>query len=165
MRGQGRETGVTAETGERQLSVTLEVRNQLQLHYVNSFRNQSSLAQEQGYFAQSSVEKASASLCQQAVIQGCPVPRVQFSSAAQSSLTLCDPMDCSTPGLPVHHQLQVWKTGKLCKVLKARRESTPVTPNLPLRLHYKERGFAFRSLYMFLPLDSITRTEDSLLQT
>ena len=31
---------------------------------------------------------------------------VQFSSVAQSSLTLCDPMNCSTPGLPVHHQLQ-----------------------------------------------------------
>ena len=30
---------------------------------------------------------------------------VQFSSVAQSRLTLCDPMDCSTPGLPVHHQL------------------------------------------------------------
>ena len=30
----------------------------------------------------------------------------QFSSAAQSCLTLCDPRDCSTPGLPVHHQLQ-----------------------------------------------------------
>ena len=29
---------------------------------------------------------------------------VQFSSVAQSCLTLCDPMDCSTPGLPVHHQ-------------------------------------------------------------
>ena len=29
----------------------------------------------------------------------------QFSSAAQSCLTLCDPVDCSTPGLPVHHQL------------------------------------------------------------
>ena len=28
---------------------------------------------------------------------------VQFSSAAQSCLTLCDPMDCSTPGFPVHH--------------------------------------------------------------
>ena len=27
------------------------------------------------------------------------------SSAAQSCLTLCDPMDCSTPGFPVHHQL------------------------------------------------------------
>ena len=30
---------------------------------------------------------------------------VQFSSIAQSCLTLCDPMDCSTPGLPIHHQL------------------------------------------------------------
>ena len=30
---------------------------------------------------------------------------VQFSSITQSCLTLCDPMDCSTPGLPVHHQL------------------------------------------------------------
>ena len=30
---------------------------------------------------------------------------VQLSSVGQSCLTLCDPMDCSTPGLPVHHQL------------------------------------------------------------
>ena len=30
---------------------------------------------------------------------------VQFSSVAQSCLTLCDPKDCSTPGLPVHHRL------------------------------------------------------------
>ena len=30
---------------------------------------------------------------------------IQFSSVAQLSLTVCDPMDCSTPGLPVHHQL------------------------------------------------------------
>ena len=30
---------------------------------------------------------------------------VQFSSVAQSCLTLRDPMTCSTPGLPVHHQL------------------------------------------------------------
>ena len=29
----------------------------------------------------------------------------QFSSVAQSCLTLCNPMDCSTPGLTVHHQL------------------------------------------------------------
>ena len=34
------------------------------------------------------------------------LPRgTQFSSVAQSCLTLCDPMDCSTPSLPVHHQL------------------------------------------------------------
>ena len=30
---------------------------------------------------------------------------IQFSSVAQSCPTLCDPMNCSTPGLPVHHQL------------------------------------------------------------
>ena len=30
---------------------------------------------------------------------------VQFSSVAQLCPTLCDPVDCSTPGLPVHHQL------------------------------------------------------------
>ena len=29
----------------------------------------------------------------------------QFSSVSQSCLTLCDPMNRSTPGLPVHHQL------------------------------------------------------------
>ena len=29
----------------------------------------------------------------------------QLSSVAQLCLTLCDPMDCSTPGFPVHHQL------------------------------------------------------------
>ena len=35
----------------------------------------------------------------------CTEASVQFSSAAQSCLTLWDPMDCSTPGFPVHHQL------------------------------------------------------------
>ena len=30
---------------------------------------------------------------------------LQFSSVAQSCLTLCDPVDCSKPGLPVHRQL------------------------------------------------------------
>ena len=30
---------------------------------------------------------------------------IQFSSIIQSCLTLCNPMDCSTPGFPVHHQL------------------------------------------------------------
>ena len=34
-----------------------------------------------------------------------PISSVQFSSVAQSCSTLCDPMNHSTPGLPVHHQL------------------------------------------------------------
>ena len=33
----------------------------------------------------------------------------QFSSVTQSCLTLCDPMNCSTQGLPVHHQLPEFK--------------------------------------------------------
>ena len=40
---------------------------------------------------------------------GVPLPStlisVQFSSVIQSCLTLCDPMNRSTPGLPVHHHL------------------------------------------------------------
>ena len=32
-------------------------------------------------------------------------PSIQFSSVAQSCLTLCTSMDCGTPGLPVHYQL------------------------------------------------------------
>ena len=33
------------------------------------------------------------------------VPSVQFGSVTQSCPTLCDPMNPSMPGLPVHHQL------------------------------------------------------------
>ena len=33
------------------------------------------------------------------------ISSVQFSTVAQSCPTLCDPMNRSTPGLPVHHQL------------------------------------------------------------
>ena len=35
----------------------------------------------------------------------CTWPSVQFSSVGQSCLTLCDPVDGSTPVFPVHHQL------------------------------------------------------------
>ena len=34
----------------------------------------------------------------------CLLSSVQFSSVSQSCPTLCDPMNRSTPGLPVHHQ-------------------------------------------------------------
>ena len=32
------------------------------------------------------------------------LPRIQFGSVTQSCLTLCNHMDCSAPGFPVHHQ-------------------------------------------------------------
>ena len=37
--------------------------------------------------------------------------KIQFSSVAQMCLTLCQPMDCSTPGLPVHHPWTAAHTG------------------------------------------------------
>ena len=40
--------------------------------------------------------------------------QILFSSVAQSCLTLCDPMNCSTPDLPVHHQL--WSSLKLMAI-------------------------------------------------
>ena len=48
---------------------------------------------------------------------------VRFSSVAQSCRTLCDPMNRSTPGLPVHHQLSeftqthVHRVGESCRAL------------------------------------------------
>ena len=38
-------------------------------------------------------------------LQSMQFQRIQFSSVAQSCLTLCNAMDCSTLGFPVHHQL------------------------------------------------------------
>ena len=44
-----------------------------------------------------------------------PELRIQFSSVSQSCPTLCDPMDCSTPGFPVHHQLS-WSLLKFMSI-------------------------------------------------
>ena len=38
----------------------------------------------------------------------------QVISAARSCPTLCDPMDCSVPGLPVHHQLLEFAQTHVC---------------------------------------------------
>ena len=48
---------------------------------------------------------ASLSLCINNYIKNIIVSVYQFSSVAQSCPTLCDPMNCSTPSLPVHHHL------------------------------------------------------------
>ena len=69
-----------------------------------------------------------------------PVPRreVQFSSVAQSCPTLCDSMDCITPGFPVHHQLQThvhW-------VSEAIQPSHPLSsPAPPAFNHFQHQGF------------------------
>ena len=52
---------------------------------------------------------------------------VQFSSVAQSYLTLCDPMDCSTPGLPVHHQLPEFSQTHVHRVSELNGDENTVT--------------------------------------
>ena len=54
--------------------------------------------------------------------------RVKFSSVAQSCLTLCDPMNCSKPGLPVHHQLPEFTQTHIHRVSDAIQPSHPVVP-------------------------------------
>ena len=60
------------------------------------------------------------------------VSSVQFSSVAQSHPTLCDPMNCSTPGLPVHHQLLEFTQTHVHRVGDAIQPSHPLSsPSLP----------------------------------
>ena len=55
----------------------------------------------------------------------------QFSSVAQSCPTLCDPMDRSTPGLPVHHQLQDFTQTHIHRVSDAIQPSHPLSSPSP----------------------------------
>ena len=56
---------------------------------------------------------------------------VQFSSVAQSCLTLCNPMNCSTPGLPVHHQLLEFTQTHVHRVSDAIQPSHPLSSPSP----------------------------------
>ena len=54
------------------------------------------------------------------------VPGTQFSSVTQSCPTLCDPMDGSTPGFPVHHQLLELTQTHVHRVSDAIKSSHPL---------------------------------------
>ena len=56
---------------------------------------------------------------------------VQFSSVAQSCLTLCDPMNHSMPGLPVHHQLLEFTQIHVHRVSDAIQPSHPLSSPSP----------------------------------
>ena len=58
-------------------------------------------------------------------------PSVQFSSVAQSCPTLCDPMNRSTPGLPVHHQLPEFTQTHVHWVSDAIQPSHPLSSPSP----------------------------------
>ena len=56
---------------------------------------------------------------------------LQFISVAQSCTTLCDPINCSTTGLPVHHQLPEFTQTHIHRVGDAIQSSHPLLPPSP----------------------------------
>ena len=113
---------------------------------------------------------------------------VQFSSAAQSCPTLCDPMDCNTPGLPVHHQLPEFTQTHVNWISDAVQPSHPLSsPSSPtfslslfkrvsslhqvakvLEFHLQRQSFQWTlrtdELMDWLDLPSVQGTLKSLLQ-
>ena len=75
----------------------------------------------------------------------------QFSSVTQSCLTLCDPMNHSTPGLPVHHQLleftqtRVHRVGGVIQPSHPLLSPSPSDPILPsIRVFSNESNLCMR---------------------
>ena len=65
----------------------------------------------------------------------------QFSSVTQSCLTLCNPMDCSTPGFPVHHQLLEFAQTHVRWVCDAIQPSHPLSsPSPPTFNFFQHQG-------------------------
>ena len=69
---------------------------------------------------------------------------VQFSSVAQSCLTLCHPMDCSTPGLPVHHQLPEFTQSHVHWVGEAIQPSHPLSSPSPPAFNLSQHQGLFK---------------------
>ena len=61
----------------------------------------------------------------------CFISSVQFSSVAQLCLTLCNPTNCSTPGLLVHHQLPEFTQTHVHRVDDAIQPSHPLLSPSP----------------------------------
>ena len=78
------------------------------------------------------------------------VKGIQFSSVAQSCLTLCDPMNCSTPGFPVHHQLLEFTQTQVHWVGDAIQPSHPLLSPSPPAFNLSQHQGLFKwvgSLY------------------
>ena len=75
---------------------------------------------------------------------------VQFSSVIQLCRTLCDPMNCSMPGPPVHHQLPEFTQTHVHRV----EEVLITCHNLdePQRHYASERSWSKKVTYCMIPL-------------
>ena len=69
---------------------------------------------------------------------------VQFSSVTQSCLILCDPMNCSMPGLLVHHQLPEFPQTHVHRVGDAIQPSHPLASPSPPAFHLSQHQGLFQ---------------------
>ena len=72
---------------------------------------------------------------------------VQFSSVAHSCPTLCNPMNCSIPGLPVHHQLQEFTQTHVHRVSDAIQPSHPWSSPSPPAPNPSQHQSVFQWVY------------------
>ena len=72
------------------------------------------------------------------------IDSVQFSSVIQSCLTLCDPMNHSTPGLPVHHQLPEFTQTHVYRVRDAIHLPHPLSTASPPALNLSQHQSLFQ---------------------
>ena len=78
---------------------------------------------------------------------------MQFSLVTQSCPTLCDPMDCSTPGLPVHHQLPEFTQTHVHWVGDAIQPSHPLSsPSPPAFSLSQHQGLFWWVSFLWLDL-------------
>ena len=73
-----------------------------------------------------------------------PISSVQFSSVAQLCQTLCDPMSCSMPGLPVHHKFPEPTQTHVHWVSDAIQPSPPLLSPSPLALNLSQHQRLFK---------------------
>ena len=69
---------------------------------------------------------------------------LQFSSVAQSCPSLCDPMECSMPGFPVHHQLPEFNQTHVHWVGDAIQPSRPLSSLLPPNFNLSKHQGLFK---------------------
>ena len=72
------------------------------------------------------------------------ISKEQFISVTQSCPTLCDPMNCSTPGLPVHHQLPEVTETHIHWVCDAIQPSHPLSSPSPPAFNLSQHQGLFK---------------------
>ena len=81
---------------------------------------------------------------QESGLQGCK--HFCHRSVTQSCLTLCDPMECSTPGFPTHHQLLELIQAYVHWVSDAIQPSNPLSHPSPLALNLFQHQSLFQGI-------------------